>query len=317
MKVIVTGGAGFIGSHLSRKLLQEKHEVLIIDNFHPYYLPERKKQQLSFVEEMGEFTFIQENLLSEEAGLREVFQQFKADCVIHLAAIPGVSHSITAPNEYVDYDIKGTINTLRLAGESGVKKFIFASSSSVYGNIGKNASKEDSVTGAVVSPYAAAKYSAEAFCQAYASIYDLNMTILRFFTVYGPWGRPDMAISSFIKKLMQNKEIPIYGLENKRDYTYIDDIVDGTYKAIISKESGTFNIGSGHPISMKSLINELEKYFPHLDLSLSNRRVGDVVSTWADITKAKETLGYSPSVSFEEGIKRTVHWMKKNENVLL
>ncbi|MEI2664637.1 NAD-dependent epimerase/dehydratase family protein [Rossellomorea sp. LJF3] len=313
MKIIVTGGAGFIGSHLSRKLIEEKHELLIVDSFHPYYSPERKKRQLSFVREMGSFRFVQKDLLLDEGELQDVFHDFKADCVVHLAAIPGVSHSLHVPNEYVDYDIKATINTLRMAGESGIRKFVFASSSSVYGNTDHKPSKEDDATGAVVSPYAAAKYSAESFCKAYASIYGMDLTILRFFTVYGPWGRPDMAIYSFIKKLMNGGEIPIYGLENKRDYTYIDDIVDGTYKAIRSEESGTFNLGNGSPISMEGLISELRTHFPYLKLHVTDRRAGDVTSTYADSMKAKEILGYSPSVSFEEGIKRTVQWMKKYE----
>jgi UDP-glucuronate 4-epimerase len=317
LKIIVTGGAGFIGSHLSRKLIEEKHKVMVIDSFHPYYSPERKKRQLSFVQEKGPVSFLQKDLLVDEMELQEVFHEFKGDCVIHLAAIPGVSHSLRVPNEYVDYDIKATINTLRMAGESGIRKFLFASSSSVYGNTGHKPSKEEDATGAVISPYAAAKYSAESFCKAYASIYGMNLTILRFFTVYGPWGRPDMAIYSFIKKLMNGQGIPIYGLENKRDYTYIDDIVDGTYKAIRSEESGTFNLGNGLPISMDSLISELRNYFPSLEPQVTNRRVGDVTSTYADSTKAKEILGFAPSVSFEEGIRRTVQWMKEHEQNVL
>ncbi|PFA61858.1 UDP-glucose 4-epimerase [Bacillus sp. AFS015802] len=316
MKIIVTGGAGFIGSHLSKKLIEEKHELMIIDSFHPYYSPERKRRQLSSVQEKGPVSFLHKDLLEDEGELQEVFQQFKADCVVHLAAIPGVSHSLHVPNEYVDYDIKATINTLRMAGESGVRKFVFASSSSVYGNTDNTPSREEDATGAVVSPYAAAKYSAESFCKAYASIYGLEMTILRFFTVYGPWGRPDMAIYSFIRKLMEGQELPIYGLENKRDYTYIDDIVDGTYRAIRSEESGTFNLGNGTPISMESLIHELGRHFPSLEAFVTDRRVGDVTSTCADITKAKEVLGYSPSVSFEEGMKRTVQWMKEHEQII-
>ena len=317
MKIIVTGGAGFIGSHLSRKLIEEKHELLIIDSFHPYYSPERKKRQLSFVREMGSFRFAQKDLLLDEEELQEVFHEFKGDCVVHLAAIPGVSHSLNAPHEYVDYDIKATINTLRMAGESGVRKFVFASSSSVYGNTDHKPSREEDATGAVVSPYAAAKYSAESFCKAYASIYGMELTILRFFTVYGPWGRPDMAIYSFIKKLMNGQELPIFGLENTRDYTYIDDIVDGTYKAIRSEEAGTFNLGNGSPVSMATLISELKSHFPSLKLNVKDRRLGDVTSTCADFSKANEALGFSPVVSFEEGIRRTVQWMREHEKIVL
>ncbi|MCA1056375.1 GDP-mannose 4,6-dehydratase [Rossellomorea aquimaris] len=313
MKIIVTGGAGFIGSHLSRKLIEEKHELLIIDSLHPYYSPERKKRQLSFVQETGPVTFVKKDLLADEDELKSLFHSFKADCVVHLAAIPGVSHSLSVPNEYVDYDIKATINTLRMAGESGTKKFIFASSSSVYGNTKQAPSMEEDAKGEVVSPYAAAKFSAESFCKAYASIYDLDLTILRFFTVYGPWGRPDMAIYSFISKLMADEEIPIFGMENKRDYTYIDDIVDGTYKAIVKDVTGTFNLGNGKPVSMERLVEELKSHFPSLRLQVTDRRLGDVTSTWADIGEAKKLLGYNPSITFAEGIRRTVQWMKEHE----
>jgi UDP-glucuronate 4-epimerase len=314
LKVIVTGGAGFIGSHLSRKLVSENHEVMVIDELHPYYSIERKQRQLEWIKETGSIRFIQKSLLHNVNELKDVFEEFKADCVIHLAALPGVTYSITAPNEYIDYDITATVNTLKLAGDSGVKHFIFASSSSVYGERDNIPLKEDMANGQVISPYAAAKASAESFCHAFASLYSYQMTILRFFTVYGPWGRPDMAISKFIRKAIHNEEITIFGNGSARDYTYIEDCVDGILKAFCySRGNEIFNIGSGNPISLEDLVNEITKYFPNIIINKTDFRKGDVLTTWADWGKANQLLGYEPKVPFTEGLKRTIDWAYKNE----
>ncbi|HYK73144.1 MAG TPA: NAD-dependent epimerase/dehydratase family protein [Pseudoneobacillus sp.] len=314
MKVVVTGGAGFIGSHLARRLLNEKHEVVVIDELHPYYSVERKKRQLEWVKESGSFHFIQKSLLHNAEELDEVFSDIKADCMIHLAALPGVSYSIEAPNEYIDYDITATVNALKLAGKAGINHFIFASSSSVYGERENIPLKEEMANGRVISPYAAAKTSAESFCHAFASLFGYQMTILRFFTVYGPWGRPDMAISSFIRKAINNEGIHIFGNGSARDYTYIDDCVDGIIKSMdYRKVNEIFNIGSGNPISLQQLVTEIQKYFPHLKMIHEDFRKGDVMNTWADYSKAKRLLQYEPKVSFEEGIRKTVHWALKYE----
>jgi UDP-glucuronate 4-epimerase len=312
--VIVTGGAGFIGSHLSKKLVSEKHEVMVIDELHPYYSIERKQQQLQSIKEAGTFRFIQKSLLLDFSELKDDFEEFKADCVIHLAALPGVSYSLIAPNEYIDYDIKATVNALELAGQTGVKQFIFASSSSVYGERENEPLKEEMANGRVISPYAAAKAGAESFCHAYASIYSYQMTILRFFTVYGPFGRPDMAISKFIRQAIHNEEINIFGVGSARDYTYIDDCVDGILKAILySKGNEIYNIGTGNPISLEELIIELTHYFPNLKVKKEGFRKGDVTTTWADWEKANRLIQYKPKVSFSQGIKNTVEWAIKNE----
>lgn len=314
LKVIVTGGAGFIGSHLSRKLITEKHEVLVIDEMHPYYSVERKRQQLEWIKEAGPFQFIQKSLLHNVEELKEVFESFKADCIIHLAALPGVSYSIEAPNEYIDYDITATVNTLKLAGEAGIKHFIFASSSSVYGDRENIPLKEEMANGRVISPYAAAKASAESFCHAFASLYDYQMTILRFFTVYGPWGRPDLAISSFIRKAIHNERIRIFGKGSARDYTYIDDCIDGITKAIdYHKGNEIFNIGSGNPISLEKLVTEIQKYFPSLKINQEGFRKGDVMNTWADCSKANQLLNFEPKVTFQEGIQKSIDWALKYE----
>ncbi|WP_053367326.1 SDR family NAD(P)-dependent oxidoreductase [Bacillus sp. FJAT-27245] len=314
MKILITGGAGFIGSHLVRALLKEGHELAVIDEFHPYYSPERKREQLDFAREAGSFSFFQKGLLADEEEVGLIFKKFRADCVIHLAAIPGVQKSLAAPQEYVDYDIKATINVLKFSGETNVKHVLFASSSSVYGDLPNIPATEEMATGRVVSPYAAAKYGAESFCHAYASLYGFQMTILRFFTVFGPWGRPDMAIPGFIKSMIRNEPITLYGGGTARDYTYVDDCVNGIVLAVKkAKGNGTYNLGSAKPISIEKVADTLAGHFSGAKVLRAGRRLGDVDFTWADITKAKRELGYSPQISFEEGIARTVEWAKRHE----
>jgi UDP-glucuronate 4-epimerase len=313
MKALVTGGAGFIGSHLTAKLLSLKYEVSIIDNLHPYYSPERKKRQLEKLVKNNDFSFHQLDLLDNEKT-SNVFKLEKPDCVFHLAALPGVPNSLIQPLEYVDYDIKATINVLKAAGELGVQHVLFASSSSVYGNQGNVPLKEDMATGNVVSPYAAAKYGAESFCHAYANLFGYKLTIFRYFTVYGPWGRPDMAISKFIRKLLNNEEIVVYGKGTARDYTFIDDIVSGMIAALHRAEGNeVFNLGTGHPVTMEELLRYLSEYFPQMKIRHAPERAGDVKATWADITKAKEKLGYEPKISIKDGLRRTIEWARDYE----
>ncbi|PLR79603.1 UDP-glucose 4-epimerase [Bacillus canaveralius] len=316
MKVLVTGGAGFIGSHLAQRLINEQHEVTIVDNLHSYYSPERKKQHLRNIQNAGDFKFHHVDLLNSEETLT-IFQLISPEAVIHLAALPGVAYSIMNPLKYVDYDIKATINVLEASGKSNISQFIFASSSSVYGNVHEMPCHEEMAKGNVISPYAASKYSAEAFCRVYEHLYGFPVKILRFFTVYGPWGRPDMAISSFIKKLLKSEHISVYGNGSARDYTYIDDIITGIYYALTRLDSSeVLNIGSGRPVSMDTLINELKTYFPNMKVKREVWRKGDVHSTWADITKAGIHLGYQPSVDFQTGIARTIEWAKQYESFL-
>src|SRR3954447_16551041 len=315
LKIIITGGAGFIGSHLARKLMLENHEVHIIDCLHPYYSIERKRKQLSSIDCLNSQRFTLLDLLNREETISH-FQSISPDAVIHLAALPGVAYSIERPLEYVDYDIKATINVLEACGQSHARQMIFASSSSVYGNQ-KGPLNEEMATGNVISPYAASKYSAESFCHVYRQLYGFETKILRFFTVYGPWVRPDMAIGIFLKKLLQNQEITLFGEDRVRDFTYIDDIVEGISLSLTPlHRSEIMNIGSGRPITMLSLLNELRKYFPEMKISREESRTGDVVQTWANIRKAQELLGYTPKVSFGQGIAETVKWAKENEAFL-
>ncbi|MBB6446978.1 NAD-dependent epimerase/dehydratase family protein [Bacillus benzoevorans] len=315
MKIIITGGAGFIGSHLARRLMLEHHEVHIIDCLHPYYSLERKRKQLSTIDSLCSESFTPLNLLNREETI-SCFQSILPDAVIHLAALPGVAYSIERPLEYVDYDVKATINVLEACGQSEAKQIIFASSSSVYGNQ-TGPLKEEMANGNVISPYAASKYSAESFCHVYRHLYGYETKILRFFTVYGPWVRPDMAIGIFLKKLLQNQEITLFGEDRVRDFTYIDDIVDGIYLSLTElHKSEVINIGSGKPISMLSLLQELKQYFPKMEIKKEESRIGDVVQTWADIRKANDLLGYRPQISFAQGLAETVKWAKDNEAFL-
>ena len=313
-KVCITGGAGFIGSHLGKKLLELGHELIVIDNFHSYYSISRKQRQLQQIKDVGFFHFYHTDILQFDA-LKQIFFEHQPDMVFHLAALPGVQPSLIDPLAYIDYDVKGTVNVLRAAGEAGVQHVLFASSSSVYGNQAFQPLKEEMANGQVISPYAAAKYSAESFCHAYAHIYGYTMTIFRYFTVYGPWGRPDMAISKFIRQLLRDEVITVYGDHTARDYTFIDDIVGGMIQALERKGgSNVFNLGAGQPVTMKQLLAELRVHFPRMRIRYELPRLGDVVATWADITKAKEKLGYEPRVSLREGLAKTVEWAKRYEN---
>jgi UDP-glucuronate 4-epimerase len=311
LNILVTGGAGFIGSHLSIRLLQKGYKLTIIDSLHDYYGRAIKLEQLGRVRQYGDFNYIAGDL-TEEGVCKSLFEGTSFDSVIHLAAIPGVSYSFQRPDQYVDYNIKATLNVLKWAGETGVKQVIYASSSSVYGDQANQPLKEDMVNGRVISPYAATKLSGESFCHVYQSLYGFDLTILRFFTVYGPWGRPDMAIYKFIHKLLKGEEIEVFGPDSSRDYTYVDDIVKGMEAAVTRPFANeSINLGSGRPIAISTLLDELKMYFPDMKVVRKPWRTGDVQTTWADIDKARELLGYVPSISFSEGLKRTVAYVRE------
>lgn len=315
MNIIVTGGAGFIGSHLVRRLIQEGHDIAVVDCLHPYYDPVRKQAHLHVMKQTGPFQFYNVQLLDKEV-VEALFQSIRPDAVIHLAALPGVAYSIEQPHLYVDYDIKATIHVLEAAVKSGCGHVIFASSSSVYGNKNGPCAEADA-DGAVISPYAAAKWSAESFCRVYESLYGLNIQVLRFFTVYGPWGRPDMAFGVFLKKLLAGDSISLFGEGRSRDFTYVDDTVEGVLAALRHPDrTGVFNIGSASPVTMGQLLDELNRFFPDMNVQTGPARAGDVESTWADIRKAKTALGFSPHVSFSEGVRRTVEWAREYESLL-
>ncbi|MFC7371309.1 GDP-mannose 4,6-dehydratase [Fictibacillus iocasae] len=310
MRILITGGAGFIGSHLAKRLVKEGYDLTLIDSFHSYYSKQQKLDQLAEAKKAGEFEFYEIDLL-DEIQLKEWLTGRSFQKVIHLAAIPGVPASIADPLQYIDYDIKATVNLLRASGEAGISHVVFASSSSVYGDSGgkRRASKEGDADGNVASPYAAAKFGAESFCRAYRNLYGFDLTILRFFTVYGPWARPDMAIPIFMNKLLRKEKLHLYNQNSARDYTYIDDIIEGIYLSLKNPAGEkTYNLGSGNPVTLETLTTVLRKHFPQLEKEYAPKRMGDVDATWADIEKATSELGYQPRFSLEEGLERTVHW---------
>ncbi|MCA0986279.1 NAD-dependent epimerase/dehydratase family protein [Guptibacillus algicola] len=310
MNVLITGGAGFIGSHLAKYLLRNNFNITIIDTFSNYYEVKRKKEHLDQIKKIGEFHLETFDLRDEDKTLHH-FKKKSYDAVIHLAALPGVQYSISNPHDYIDHDIKAVVNVLRAAGETGVPHVVFGSSSSVYGDV-DGPVREEQADGRVRSPYAAAKSGAESFCHAYRSLYGFKLSILRFFTVYGPWGRPDMAIPLFIKKLMDEEEIEIFGREQSRDFTYIDDIVKGIFLSLYQQtDSEVFNLGNGHPIPLQRLIDLLVDPFPDAKIVDRPFRIGDVKHTWSNIHKAQEQLGYKPEIDINEGLRRTIAWAKK------
>lgn len=336
---LVTGGAGFIGSHLVEKLLKNGNKVINVDNFNEFYnynikvknvLDSTGKIQKNDdgeikVNELQDLKKLvdSENYILEIVDitnmeiLEEVFQRNKIDTVIHLAAMAGVRPSIEKPLLYEKVNIRGTMNILELINKYNIKKFICASSSSVYGNNEKVPFSEKDNVDRAISPYAATKKSCEIIGHSYHHLYDIDTIMLRFFTVYGPRQRPDLAIHKFTKAIIEEKEIPFYGDgTTQRDYTYIDDIIDGVLKSIIYLEKNKniyeiINLGESETISLRKMVKTLENEIgKKAVLKKLSMQPGDVNRTFADISKAKELIGYDPKTKFEEGIKKFVNWYR-------
>ena len=336
---LVTGGAGFIGSHLVEKLLKNGNKVINIDNFNEFYnynikvknvLDSTGKIQKNDdgeikVNELQDLKKLvdSENYILEIVDitnmeiLEEIFQRNEIDTVIHLAAMAGVRPSIEKPLLYEKVNIRGTMNILELINKYNIKKFICASSSSVYGNNEKVPFSEKDNVDRAISPYAATKKSCEIIGHSYHHLYDIDTIMLRFFTVYGPRQRPDLAIHKFTKAIIEEKEIPFYGDgTTQRDYTYIDDIIDGVLKSIIYLEKNKniyeiINLGESETISLRKMVKTLENEIgKKAVLKKLSMQPGDVNRTFADISKAKELIGYDPKTNFEEGIKKFVNWYR-------
>ncbi|KNB62095.1 GDP-mannose 4,6-dehydratase [Chryseobacterium sp. Hurlbut01] len=336
MTYLVTGGSGFIGSHLVEKLFKEGHSVINVDNFDDFYDYKVKiKNTLDSIEKNIDFNFSDKeqdikslislsksdsytlyyNDIREKDGLEEIFKNHKIDLIIHLAALAGVRPSIERPLEYEEVNVRGTMNLWELCNLFGIKKFICASSSSVYGNNEKIPFSESDNVDQPISPYAATKKCGEILGHVYHSLYDIDMIQLRFFTVYGPRQRPDLAIHKFTKLISENKEIPFYGDGNTaRDYTYIDDIIDGISKSIHYLENNSkvyeiINLGESEVITLSKMLTYLER---HLDKIAAKKTLpmqqGDVQKTNADITKAQSLIGYKPTTNFQNGTKKFVEW---------
>ena len=319
---LVTGGAGFIGSNLCEYLLQNKDKIIVVDNFNDFYEPEIKRTNIAEMKELMKVKNIPDvNLIIEEGDIRDiafltsVFSSYKIDTIVHLAAMAGVRPSILDPLLYNDVNIRGTLNLLDMCNKFAINKFIFASSSSVYGNNVKVPYAESDSVDFPISPYAATKKSGELLCHVYSHLYGINIACLRFFTVYGRRQRPDLAIYKFSKLMISKKEISIFGDgSTQRDYTYIDDIIQGIDKAITWASTGThkyeiFNLGRSDTITLKYMVQRLEvalgvkaslKYLP--------MQPGDVTITYADISKSKDILGYNPLTKFDDGIPVFIKW---------
>lgn len=312
----ITGGAGFIGSTLSEKLIQEGNKVITIDNFCDFYDPKIKEGNIEELLKSSNFKLYRDDIRNRNA-IKNIFKDNKIDVVIHLAAMAGVRPSIENPILYQEVNCLGTQNILEEMKENNIKNSIMASSSSVYGNCTEVPFKEDMIVDYAISPYAATKKANEVMCHVYHKLFNFNVMMLRFFTVFGPRQRPDLAISKFTRLMLENKEIPMFGDgKTSRDYTYIDDIIDGIIKScnyVLENERvyEILNIGNSSPVSLKEMIEIISKTLninpriKHLPMQL-----GDVERTYADISKAKELVGYEPQISFEEGIQKFVTWYK-------
>jgi len=313
-KILVTGGAGFIGSHLVEKLLNEGKQVICLDNFNDFYNPELKEENIEQAQKHDNCKLIKGDILDEQL-LQEIFEEHDINKIVHLAALAGVRKSLASPQDYIDTDIKGTVNLLKKANQHNVEQFVFASSSSVYGESQDVPFQEDQATENQVSPYACSKKAAELFCKTYHNLYNLPVTILRFFTVYGPRQRPEMAIRKFTRKALAGEPIPKFGDgSSRRDYTYIDDVVHGLHQAVEkSFDFEIFNLGNSETITLNELIDLIEeKTGQDIEIDQKPEQPGDVPVTYADISKAKEMLGYNPQTFIEEGLEKFIDWYKEN-----
>jgi len=314
---LVTGAAGFIGSHLSEKLLELGYRVVGVDNLDPYYDVKQKKCNLDLLKKNPNFVFCRQDI-REPDGLAGLFQEYKPEFVAHLAAKAGVRASVENPRAYAEINVIGTINLLELAVKHKVANFVFASSSSVYGYRSKVPFREEEPVDKPISPYAATKRSAELLCYVYHHLYSLNVTCLRFFTVYGPRGRPDMAPYKFVKLILEGKSITRFGDgTTKRDYTYITDIIAGLVAAI-EKPLGyeIINLGNSAPVSLNEFITTIER-LTGKKAKIVERPIpkGDVLVTYADIAKAKKLLGYQPRTKLEQGMKLFLEWFKQYHQI--
>ena len=312
MRVLVTGGAGFIGSHLVDRLIGEEHHVVCLDNFDPYYDSAIKRRNIAHNLENKNFKLVETDV-RDKGKLEGVFKNQKIEQVVHLAAKVGVRPSVQDPFIYEDVNIRGTINLLELSRDFNIKNFIFGSSSSVYG-IGEKVPFSEEDVCQPISPYAVSKRACELYCYAYHHLFDIPVCCLRFFTVYGPRQRPEMAIHRFTRLIDEGREIEVYGDgSSKRDYTYIDDVIEGL-RAVLDKKFDfqIINLGSSKTVELRYLISLIEKNLgKKAKIKKLPNQLGDVPVTCADISKAKRLLNHDPKVGIENGIKRFIEWHKK------
>ena len=311
--ILITGGAGFIGSSLADRLLSDGYSVTVIDNFNDYYNPEIKKQNISQALKNSNYKLYNGDI-ENISDVEKVFVENKIDAIVHLAARAGVRPSIEAPLAYAMTNIIGTINILEMMKKYGVKRMSMASSSSVYGNCKAEKFSEDLNIREPISPYAATKSADEQICYTYHHLYYLDIYMLRFFTVFGPRQRPDLAINKFTRLIMSDKPIDMYGDgSTMRDYTYIDDIVDGIVATLKYHQTGyeIFNLGGGSPVTLSEMIATIERVLgKKAQINKMPMQPGDVDKTVSDISKAQRLLGYYPHTSFEQGVRKFIEWKK-------
>lgn len=313
-KILVTGGAGFIGSHLVEWLLSTgEYKVTIVDNFNEFYNPAIKRRNVAPFLEQRNFELFEGDIV-DIRGMNELCASLRFDCIVHLAGRAGVRPSIDEPILYETTNVRGTYALLEAAQNNGVPRFIFGSSSSVYGLTSRLPFSEDDPIGAPMSPYAATKIAGEAACHVYSHLFGMSVLCLRFFTVYGARQRPDLAIHKFARLIEQNKPITIYGDgASARDYTYIDDIIDGI-KSALDYDASPFeiiNLGGSHCIELNRLVEVLEQALgKRATVIHESTQPGDVPITFANVEKAHRLLGYSPSTPIETGIEKFVEWLR-------
>ena len=316
MHILITGSAGFIGFHLSKKFLSKGYRVVGIDNLNHYYDVNLKKKRLSILRKYKNFLFHKIDL-TDGKKIKKIFDKYKIETVINLAAQAGVRYSIENPNAYIKSNLEGFFNILEHSKNYKVKKFFYASSSSVYGSNRKLPFSEEDIVKNPISLYAATKLSNEILSESYSKMFKMNIVGLRFFTVYGPWGRPDMALFKFTEKILSNKKLEVYNYGKMlRDFTYVDDITESIFRLFKIKKlfkHEIFNIGNNSPVKLMDFILMIEKVIgvkgKYKFLPLQN---GDVKSTYSDSKKLFRTIKFKPSTKLMDGIKSFVRWYLKN-----
>lgn len=309
-RYLVTGGAGFIGSHVCEALLSRGDQVVAVDNLDPFYAVELKHRNVEALQRSPAGTFV-EGDICEAQLLQRLCADFAPDYVIHLAAKAGVRPSVEAPLDYVEVNVKGTLQLLECARRGALRKLVFASSSSVYGASNRVPFAESESVCTPLSPYAASKIAGEALCHAYHHTYGLPIVCLRFFTAYGPRQRPDLAINKFAHLIAQGKPIPMYGDgSSERDYTFVSDIVGAVLLAAASElQYEVINIGGARPVSLRTLIDLLQELMGRsAPVEQFAAQAGDMPRTYADITRARELLGWAPTVELREGLREFLRW---------
>ena len=318
---LITGGAGFIGSHLADKLLQEGNKVIVVDNFNDFYNPKIKENNVKHNLKNSNYKLEKIDIRNLKE-VNRVFEENQIDNVMHLAAMAGVRPSIEDPILYQEVNSIGSQIILEAMKKYGVKNIVFASSSSVYGNTKTVPFKETDIVDYAISPYAATKKANEVMCHVYHKLYNFNVILLRFFTVYGERQRPDLAINKFTRLILEERPIPVFGDgTSSRDYTYVQDIIDGIKKSFDYIENNKnvyeiLNLGESEPITLNQMIQEIENAVKKKAIiEKMPMQPGDVDRTYADISKAKKLIGYEPKTTFREGINNFVVWYLKNKQL--